>query len=519
MNLRTGVAADAPGSIQSATGLLDEAHVNASKGRLESVMRFASKTTRRVLSHSPAMPISGFALFHADQAQRSIAELVTASQQAPSDAELRCNLAMMLERVGRLDAAMVEYAACLAIDPDHDEALWRYGELLRGREFFGKALECWKRLRKIEGGLRRENMAHRMAICCDRLGRDAEAAALFEDQLASNDLPATHWEYAQHLLARGQFDKAWVHYAHRFDAGAPMQRYRPNLPYPWWDGQYQPDTTLLVVGEQGASDDILFSSFLPDLALRAREAAMRVVIACRTSLIRLFKASFPSVMFVEHEVGKPVTLGCVSKPSRVARVMIGDLPLWMPKPLPTAYLRPADEDVRYLRGLMAKRDGPRIGLAWSTNPFSNRPDRQLRNVNTAILNARLHALQQAHPDAQLYSLLDEPHRETLAQFADVRVIDMAEHLMDFSRTAALMKELDVIVTVCTSTANLAGALGCDTRVLLKTHADWRWHRDTAWYPNTITYPQKIPTDWSDPIERLCRELQDTVCDRRSGEKN
>ena len=94
----------------------------------------------------------------------------------------------------------------------------------------------------------------------------------------------------------------------------------------------------------------------------------------------------------------------------------------------------------------------------------------------------------------------------LAALADVDVCDLSPYLTDFSRTAALMSQMDVVVSVCTSTANLAGALGCDTRVLLQRHADWRWCNDTAWYPQVKTYRQEIASDWSAPVRRLFAEL-------------
>jgi hypothetical protein len=396
----------------------------------------------------------------------------------------------------------------LAIHPDFADALWNYGELLRLREFFGKALQCFQRLERIEGGRRRDKMAHRMAVCCHWLGRDEEAAALFKEQIACDDEPLTHWEYAHALLGRGKFGEAWPHYARRFDPGAAarIQLHRTVLPYPSWNGKYEPNTTLLVVGEQGAGDEILFSAFLPELASRASEVGMHILVACRASLIRLFQASFQNVTFIAHEVAQPADFGREVTSLRTVQAMIGDLPMWLDKPEPTAYLTPDRRDVEYMRALLPQRERLRLGLAWSSNPFSPQANRRQRNVNAAIFNEHLRALQAACPDVEYYSLLDAPHRDALAQLADVPVIDMSAHLTDFSKTAALMSELDVVVTVCTSTANLAGALGCETQVLLQKHADWRWFQDTAWYPHVKTYRQEVMGDWSAPVSRLFSDL-------------
>jgi Flp pilus assembly protein TadD len=518
MNTLTGVAVDGSGNVQVATGLLEEALSGFRGGQYESAIRLAGEAVSRVPSCARARLIHGVALSKAGLVARGIDELVVASRQAPVDAHIRYNLAVVLQQAGRTDSAMVEYAACLAIDPDYKDALWNYGDLLRSREHFGKALQCFERLEQLEGG-RRVGMAHRMAVCCSYLGRDDQAYALFEEQIARYDEPVTHWEYANHLLARGKFDDAWPLYARRFDAGVSIQLGRPVLPYPQWRGEYERDATLLVVGEQGAGDEILFSAFLPQLALRACEAGMHVVVACRTSLIRLFEASFREISFVAYEVAQPANFDRAALAARTVQVMIGDLPMWLAKPLPSAYLTPNLDDVKYMRELLPHRKGLRVGLAWLANPFAPQANRRQRNVNPAILNAHLRKLQGDYGDIQYYSLLDESHRDALAQLADVQVTDMSAYLTDFSRTAALMNELDVVVTVCTSTANLAGALGRDTRVLLQKHADWRWFGNITLYPRVRIYQKQIPYDWFSPVSRLFAELVASCAISSNSRKN
>ncbi|MBN3781041.1 tetratricopeptide repeat protein [Burkholderia sp. Ac-20345] len=506
MNVAEDRTVGIQGNLELFDGLIDEALACLRIGKNEQAALTASEAVRRIPWHARARLIHGVALARVGRLDRSVEELTVASRQSSGDAEIRYNLAVTLQQAGRIDSAMVEYAACLAIDPCCADALWNYGELLRIREHFAKAMECFERLEKLEGGRRRDKMAHRMAVCCSWLARDDEATTLFEEQIARDDEPVTHWEYAHYLLARGKFEDAWPHYARRFDAGSHIGLHRVALAYPWWTGHYESDSTLLVVGEQGAGDEILFAAFLPDLISRAKQVGMRIVVACRASLIRLFEASFPCAVLVAHEVAQPADFGGIQLSPRTFQVMFGDLPQFLKKPRPAAYLSPAPEDAIYMHELLRREEGLRVGLVWSSNPFSPQANRRQRNANTAILNAHLQALQHDHPDIHFFSLLDEPHRDALAQLADVRIVDMAAHLTDFSRTAALMNALDVVVTVCTASANLAGALGCDTRVLLQKHADWRWCSDTAWYPNAVTYRQKVMTDWSEPIVSVCREL-------------
>ncbi|WP_080424634.1 tetratricopeptide repeat protein [Burkholderia ubonensis] len=461
---------------------------------------------RRAVSIDPGSSfvrlLLGVALNRCGQRREAIDELARAAALAPHDPQIRYNLAVALHESGQEELAMHEYRACLERDPQCANALWNYGELLRLREHFDKALECFDRLVRIESGLR-DKAAHRMAVCCAYLGLDERAQALFETQIAEDDDSVTHWEYAHFLLARGRFDEAWPHYARRFDAGEKIGVKSMSFPYPAWNGQFESGSTLIVSGEQGAGDEILFAAFLPSLLRRAKSVDMRVVVVCRPALVRLFRESFPSASVLGGVVAQEPELGNIVKHSSgVWRISIGDLPLWLHKPEPAAYLTPAPEDQRAARQLFASSrtsDGCRnIGIVWSANPVSIAPNRRARSVPSELVNAYLNDIGRV----RFYSLMPAEHRAALAGVPDLPVTDLSCFLTDFSRTAAAMQCLDEIVSVCTSSANLAGALGLKTHVLLQKHADWRWFGDTAWYADVVTYKQKMCADWGTCLDAL-----------------
>ncbi len=445
----------------------------------------------------------GVALSRGGQQREALDAFARAAALAPHDPQIRYNLAVALHESGQQERAMDEYRACLERDPDCANALWNYGELLRLREHFDKALECFDRLAQLEGRLRNK-AAHRMAVCCAYLGLDERARALFETQIAEDDDPVTHWEYAHFLLGRGRFRDAWPHYARRFEAGKEISLKGMSFPYSTWSGQFESGSTLIVSGEQGTGDEILFASFLPRLLKRARSASMRVVVVCRPALVRLFRESFPSASVLGGMVTQEPDLRVLAQQSsRIWQISIGDLPLWLDKPEPIAYLKPAPEDQRIARQLIAQSrsgDGCRhIGIVWSANPVSTASNRLARSVPSALLNAYLKDVGGVH----FYSLMPAEHRAALAGVPDLPVTDLSHFLTDFSRTAAAMQCLDEIVSVCTSSANLAGALGLKTHVLLQKHADWRWFGDTAWYPDVLTYRQEARADWGTCLQALC----------------
>lgn len=399
---------------------------------------------------------------------------------------------------------MVEYRARLAAEPDCADALWDYGEMLRQRGHFERALECLERLRGLEGAPR-PGMAHRMAVCCSHLGgehNDRRAVEFFEEALRDAQAPGAaqlHRDYGLHLLRQGRYAQAWPHCAWRQDQGdVPVERRQP-LAFPAWDGGYRSDAVLVVHGEKSAGDDILFAAWLPALVERARASRMRVQLACRPSLVRLFRASFPSAGVMALDACAGDKLATALGPRTEAwQVALGDLPLWLPLPGAAAYLRPQGEDLSLMCAQAStwRADLLRVGWVWETGSRES-------DLPTALLNAKLQHLH----GLQLASLQPAEHRDSLAALADVPMADCSALLTDFSRTAALMQQLDTVVASCGSAANLAGALGLDTRVLLPMRADWRWRNDAQWYARITTYQQSLPGDWTAPLDQLLGDLR------------
>jgi tetratricopeptide (TPR) repeat protein len=471
--------------------------------------------------------VLGVALTQVDQGDAALPVLERAARLSPGDAQVRYNLAVTLQKAGHTLRAMAEYRQCLAVDPDFRDALWNYGELLRLREHFELALTCFDRLFAIEGK-RRPKAAHRMAVCSGASGQSERADALFLEQIGTDDDSVTHWEYAHFLLQQQRFDEAWPHYARRFDAGEKIMVQGMRLPCPAWQGQFQAGATLIITGEQGIGDEILFAAFVPELLAQAKRAGMRVVLVCRPHLLRLFRASFPgaaieppaslgeggSVAALVHDAAAS-NAGGMARP--VWQAHMGDLPQWIAKPEPRAYLTPDAADVHAARELIGSRGDMqarpdakrplRIGLVWSANPVLTQSNRIARNVPSHYINGWLANLE----GVQFYSLMPAAHVERVAEVPDIALVDLADFVTDFSRTAAAMQCMDAVVSVCTSSANLAGALALDLHVLLQARADWRWAGNgTAWYPRAQIYQQARHGDWSPCLAQLALKLRQNV---------
>jgi hypothetical protein len=255
------------------------------------------------------------------------------------------------------------------------------------------------------------------------------------------------------LLAKGDYAEAWPLYDARLEL--PETGIAPPRPsYPLWDGR--PVESLMVWGEQGFGDQIMFARYLPGLAARG----IRATFICSPGLVRPFQGLAPAVL------GKT---GELSVPRHDAWCMLGSLPRWLGG-LPEA---------PYLRGEASRTGG--VGVVWRGNAAPD-PERSLSEA----LGAELLAL----PGA--VSLQPE---DTGAR--------------DFQDTADLMAGLDRVITIDTAAAHLAGALGKPVWILLPPRADWRWGRTgerTAWYPSATLIRRAEGTGSTDVVRDVKARL-------------
>jgi tetratricopeptide (TPR) repeat protein len=454
----------------------------------------------------------------------ALATLARAVALSPNNPQFHFSYARTLAKEGQADLAMVEYRACLELQPDCKEALWAYGGLLQAAGHFARALECFDQLAELEA-LASPRLAHRMALCCAQLGLNKRADALFKSEMGgsrSDHVAQLHWDYARFLLGCGRIDEAWPHYAHRIGTKESRAIAGAHCDYPQWQGKFKTGATLVVTGEQALGDDILFAGYVPDLLFRARAQRMRVVLVCRPALLRLFEASFPCASVVSSGSSSEILAARVTGVSEAGQsntpappaaacwqIALGSLPLWLPKAAPTSYLRPHGEDVECMRLALARcptqaggRRGSRIGIAWGDGAEDEAANRPLAcDAPLPIINGLGSQLA-----ATFFNLQSPEGRAALAQLPDLQMHDLGHLLTDFSRVAALMHEMDAVVTACPAIANLAGALGLPARVVLPKHADWRWHGDNVWYPNTRCYRQQIAGDWSVPLHQVFEDL-------------
>ncbi|NTY38208.1 tetratricopeptide repeat protein [Burkholderia diffusa] len=492
-------ALDAYGWILRAEQLLDA-------GRPDEAGLFAAEALALAPDDARVSKLFGIAACMRGDYAAGILYLERACARMPDDANLHYNLAVAFEQTGSRERAALSYRNCLRLQPDHAGALWNHGEYLRLNGHFDEAARCFEALETA--GHLYASMHHRMAVVYAHLQRPADAARHFELAMKEGgDTRLTQWERAHFLLGTKDFAQGWQDYGVRFEIGHLLNVACHPFSMPLWRGEALDGKTVLVHGEQGLGDEIMFASMIPELERRAR----RVVLACAPSLVTLFQCAFPSAIVRAHRAGvAPAViddLGPIDYQSP-----IGSLARWL-RPSAASfgdgdpYLRANPERVEQfgarLRALAPQSARAlKVGLAWGSNPAKSVPSAARRASYKSIPLPLLEPLARC-ADVQFVSLQNAELGEQAASAPGLDLIDFSHALKDFSDTAALVANLDAVVTVDTSVAHLSAALGKPTYVLLMRHCDWRFGHEgdrCIWYRSMTLLRQTTQGDWRSVVD-------------------
>jgi Flp pilus assembly protein TadD len=305
-------------------------------------------------------------------------------------------------------------------------------------------------------------------------GRLGEAISSCEAAIALRpDFAQAHWNKAVAALLSGDLALGFREYEWR----KRHDRFRSDfidLPGPQWDGSDPAGRTILVHAEQGFGDTIQFARYLPLIAVRGG----RAVLACERPLIPLL-AGMADVAVVPKSIRLP-PYDCWLDQMSLPRVFATSLDSI---PVPGGYLRADPTRVAAWRARLPK--GPNVGLAWAGNRAHSNDRR--RSMPAAALDRIL-----AAPGINFVNL------QVGTGAGEIGLADLSQHLVDYAETAALIAALDLLVTVDTSVAHVAGALGKPAWVMLPYAPDWRWllgRDDTPWYDTLRLFRQPSPGDW------------------------
>ncbi|OIR03598.1 photosystem I assembly protein Ycf3 [mine drainage metagenome] len=413
----------------------------------------------------------------------------------PGVAEAHNNLGLGYREMGEFQAAEACYRKALELRPDYPEAYNNLGIVLRAMHRFEDAEDAYRRALALKPQYAEaHNNLGAVHHARHRLG---EALACYRAAYAINpDYGKARNNEALALLLAGRWREGWRHYEARWRVQARPPDAVGRIPL-WTGAQNLEGATILLHAEQGLGDSIQFARYVPLVARRARAVHLCV----QAPLKDLFAGSFPDVDGI-HGLDEPPS-GCD------LRCPLLDLPGIFgtePHTVPSrgAYLSVDEHRVARWRDRLGPRVELRVGVVWSGNP--NNPNDRERSIPLEQFAALFRV-----PGCRFFALQKERTERDAATLAVAeQVTDLSGAIDDFVDTAAIILNLDLVVTVDTSVAHLAAALGRRTWVLIAHAPDWRWllgREDSPWYESVRLLRQGADWEWSPVLDALAKELQ------------
>lgn len=441
-------------------------------------------------SHARAYFNLGVTLTRLEQWQAAIAAYQQAVQVKPDYAEGYNNLANLLHAHGHLAIAIDFYEKALAASPDYVEAHYNRALALQDFDRPADAVRAYHEVicRQPDHAEAYNNLGNALLA----LGRPHDALGAYRETLRREPEHAEgHWNLGLAHLLLGNFEAGWEGYEWRFRKIAPRK-----LPQARWDGGQLDGRRILLHAEQGLGDTLQFVRYAP--MVRSRGGS--VILECQPPLVDLLRQSNCADRVIGQ--GQPL-------PEFDCHVPLLSLPYIFQTRLDTipaanSYLVPEPEPVEEWRNHLATWSGAlRVGLVWSGNP------QQKVNRHREVPIGEFEMLSDI-PGVEFFCVQQGPQAaEAAAAPAGLRLHELPRTLRDFSDTAGLLANLDLVITVDTSIAHLAGALGRPVWTLLCFAADWRWlldREDSPWYSSMRLFRQSEPQRWKPVLERVRAEL-------------
>jgi tetratricopeptide (TPR) repeat protein len=457
----------------------------------------AARHFERAIELEPDRAQAHYNLGHARQSLGRLAEARECYERAvalrPDYAEAHNSIGVLLAQKDP-EPALASFRRAIAARPGYADALNNMGIALQGLGRYEEAVASYKQALALKPD--NADAYNNLGLALRSLNRHEEALACFElAQAIKPDHVDAQLGEGLVRLALGDYAGGWKKYAWRhLTANFSGGKKRPAQPL--WLGNWDiSGKTILVHGEQGLGDTIMFARYVPLVAQRGA----KVVLAVQRPLAAVM-ATLPGASVVRGQ-GEPVPPfdGFCPLPTLplAFRTSVETIPAAVP------YLAaPADRLAKW-QPVLGAFPRPRIGLMWSgaVSPIFQRSI-PLRLLLPLLQSREFHfvALQKEVPKEE-ESLLDPTG---MATFLGERQADLAD-------TAAMIALLDLVITIDTSIAHLAGAMGKPTWVLLPSSTDWRWMRersDNPWYPTARLFRQPAPGDWESVVTQVTAALRE-----------
>ena len=420
--------------------------------------------------------------------REAISHFASAIELGYSQPDCYCNLSVLLLDLKQFEDALAICALGLQVCGESAPVLGNQGVAFSRLGLLEEALTALQRQAALLKSAERPWV--NLGIVLLGLGRLEEAKHHFKKaiQLNANDR-GTHGHLSLALLLEGNYRAGFREYEMRLPATVAS-----GFPQPVWKGEPLQNKRILLTAEQGVGDVIQFARYAP----LVRERGGQVILEIPRTLARLFEWAtdkFETVIAGQHKTSFDLQCPLLSLPLRCG-TDADSIP-------PPQEINVPTEMRRRWAGIVGETDRPRVALVWAGNPLHT------KDAYRSIPLARLAPLFEK-TNVRWFSLqVGEPANQIAANGWNDRILDVSPLLNDFAETAGALSKMDLLITVDTSVAHLAGTLRVPVWLLLPFAPDWRWllkRDDSPWYPSMRLFRQPARGDWQSVINAVALEL-------------
>ena len=483
------------GAINNLANLLKE------EGRADEAITHYRRAIRLQPDLAEAYYNLGNALEESGRFDESVEQYYKSVSINPGFVDVYNNLGNVLKKQKKTEEALMNYQKALTLKPDFAEAFNNIGDVHRTEGRFDEAAEYCRKAIELKSSDER----FYISLGNTFLGQGNFNEALEQYQKVADmksDSADAHYNRGLVLLMKGEFEEGWREYEWRFQSKEISRDIGyTNNKIPVWDGSPLNGKTILIMSEQGMGDHIQFARYIP----MVKKMGGRVVFESRRGLMRLFEGYEGIDLLLEEadrnksDITPDVCVQLLCLPrifGTTLDTIVADVP----------YLKVDSETiVRWKPRVNSELF--KVGLVWSGSP-SHKNDR-----NRSCKLPDFEPLADV-PGVAFYSLQKGELRDDWKKPpAGMQIEDIGKDLVDFMDTAAVMENLDLVISVDTAVVHLAGALGKKVWTLLPFVPDWRWmlkREDTPWYPTMRLFRQPGHGDWESVMKQVAAELKKKV---------
>jgi len=419
-------------------------------------------------------------------------------------------LARIYRTQNKFDDAKHHYKKVLELDPNNINALFDISYIHTHQGFYEAAIPYYEKLLAINPNITDAicNFSHTLKY----VGRISEARNYYQKVLAEwPEFPHAHYGFAECSLALGDFKSGWKSFEWRWKRDQNTRNYSKKL----WDGSNVSGKTIMLRAEYGQGDTMQFIRY----AQLLKQQGAKVILEAQHTLINLLSRC----PYLDSVI--PVVDTVDQLPAFDFQIPVMSLPYYFHTTLQTIpssfpYLYADPKLVNHWKEELKTNSNFKIGICWGTSPyyeqFKSAFSKKAINLATFAPLARC-------PGVTLYSLQKMDGLDQLNDLPNGMVVHNFGDDFDFKHgrfmdTAAVIENIDLVVTVDTSVAHLAGALGKKVWVLLPQVADWRWmlnRKDSPWYPTMQLFRQTVSGDWDSVMDEVYKDLTQLLAERNS----